>query len=156
MENDNIKQLINRFFDNELNKEEEIELFSLLAGSDEGREYFKKFNLLKQAVYNDMKAFPGSLDRKIKNGGVNAPVHKDIHHFNAQIIYRLMPYAAAIVLLFLSIFYLRKADAYENQVAGLTREVSNQNMKIELLFHALPPVEVTPNYKSTNQIYYNR
>jgi len=156
MKNDEIKYLINRFFDNELDKENEIELFRVLAGSDECREYFKKFNLLKKAAYNDIKPFPLSLEKKIRNGGVSVPARQDTHYLNKTAVQRLIPYAAAIVLLFLSIFYLRKSDAYENQIARLTREVDNQNTKIELLFHALPPVEVTPNYKTTNQLYYNR
>lgn len=156
MNNDEIKYLINQFFDNDLDNEKEIELFCRLAENEECRNYFKKYNLLKQAVYHDIKPVPAGLEKKIFNSGAAPQNKNEVYTYNINKIYRLIPYAAAIVLLILALFYSRKSDAYENQIVNLTREVENQNNKIELLFHALPPIEVTSDYKQTNQIYYNR
>lgn len=155
MENKEIKYLVNQYFDDELEQEKEAYLFSEIAKSEELRSYFKKYILLMSAAHRDTKSFPSQLDKKILQNETT-PVRKE-----NKIIYRrkfsqLLPYAAVIVLLIVALFYSRKSESYEKQIFSLTHEVENQNEKIELLFHALPPIEVTSDYKQTNHIYYNR
>lgn len=156
METIGIKYLVNQYFDNELENEKEIFLFSEIAKNEEIRTYFKKYMLLMSAAHYDIKSFPAQLDKKILNTGTAVPVSKEIKITHRKKFLQLLPYAAVIVLLITAMFYSRKSESYEKQIFNLTREVEDQNDKIELLFHALPPIEVTPGYKKTNQIYYNR
>jgi hypothetical protein len=156
METGEIKYLISHYFDDELKTEKEILLFSELSKNEELRSYFKKYNMLKSAALHDIKPFPAQLEKRILNTGAAVPAQKEIIITHIKKFSQLLPYAAAIVLFILALLYSRKSDAYEKQIFSLTREVEDQNDKIELLFHALPPIEVTPNYKQTNHIYYNR
>ncbi|MCB9248205.1 MAG: hypothetical protein H6613_06520 [Ignavibacteriales bacterium] len=42
MSTENIKEIINQYFDNELTKSEEVILFTQLSQDENAREYFKK------------------------------------------------------------------------------------------------------------------
>ena len=156
MDTAEFKYMINLYFDDELEEEKELLLFTELAKSEELRNYFKKSNLLKSAALHDIKPFPVQLEKKILNkefplSKQNATTHIYIKKFS-----QLLPYAAAIILFILALLYSRRSETYEKQIFSLTREIENQNDKIELLFHALPPIEVTSDFKQTKQTYYNK
>ncbi len=146
MNTNDLKYLINRYFDNELNNEEEILLFSSLTDNYEGRDYFKKQNILQLAVIHDIKPFPAHLERKIFNSNERKPIQPELKINYSRKITQLLPYAAAIVLLILAIMYSQKSETYENRIFSLTREIEDQKLKIEYLFNTLPPIEVTPDY----------
>jgi len=150
MNTNDLKYLINRYFDNELDKEGEILLFSSLTENESGRDYFKKQNLLKLAAINDIKPFPFDLEKKLYNADRNKQNKHELKTNYSKIITQLLPYAAAIVLLILATMYSRKSETYENRIFDLTREIEDQKLKIEYLFNTLPPVEVTPDYVPTS------
>ena len=153
METNEIKYLIAQYYDGELDAGQEAALFNSLAGNENLRKYFKASGLLKLAVAEDTKPFPAELDKKILYAASEQKTVKLNGPDYAKIIGRILPYAAAIVLFILALVYSRKSESYESQVIKLTSQVENQNNKIELLLHALPSIEVTPNYKQTSQIY---
>lgn len=144
-----LKYLINRYFDNELNNEEEIELFASLTENEEGRDYFKKQNLLKLAAIHDIRPFPVRLDNKIFGPKENNPPQAINSGFTKKLM-RFLPYAAAIVFLVFTIMYSRKSETYEDRIFNLTREIENQKLKVEYLFNTIPPIEVTPDYVQTS------
>ena len=57
MSENKIKELINLYFDGELAKSEEANLFSSLASDQSSRDYFKQLSLMRNAVDNDAEDF---------------------------------------------------------------------------------------------------
>ena len=150
MNNDDIKYLISLYADGELESGKEAYLFEELSRSAELRNYYKKLILVKMAVHNDIKSVSDNLDKRIY---CNAAIEKKISSPPAiNTFTRYLPYAAAVILFILALVYFRRSDNYQNQIFNLTREIEDQNRRIELLYHALPPIEVYSNYKQTNNI----
>lgn len=151
MNTDDLKYLINRYYDNDLSREEEIELFATLTKDEEGRSYFRKQNLLKLAAIHDIKPFPSELENKILKPKTEKVVQREFKINYTKKFSQLLPYAAAIVLLILALLYSRKSDTYEKQIFNLTREVEDQKVKMEFLYNSLPRVEVTSYIPENNK-----
>jgi len=146
-----IESMIDLYFDGELEKGREPILFTLLSQDVEGRDYFKKLNALKSGVADTMEIFPGKLDEKILRsiGQLN---ERQTTTFINRKVFNAVTYAFTAILLILTIFFYSRAEDYKTQFADLTREVKQQNEKLELLMNALPTVEVTGAYLRTKQI----
>ena len=56
--NNNIIDMINLYFDGELEKEDEAFLFSLISSDAEGRDYFKIMTTLKESYRVSEKLYP--------------------------------------------------------------------------------------------------
>jgi hypothetical protein len=151
MKTNELINMIDNYFDGELEKGKEPVMFSLLAADEEAREHFKKMNLLKTGVLQTMDEFPPLLDEKIlRSVGSIQDIHTSA--FINKKVFSVITYSATIVLLILTIFFYSKTEEYKVQFYDLTREVKNQNDKIELLMNTLPEVEVTGGYLRTKQI----
>lgn len=146
-----IETMIELYFDGELPKGKEPILFTLLSQDVDGREYFKKLNTLKNGIANTMETFPSKLDEKILRsiGKLN---ERETTTFINRKVFNAFTYAFTAILLVLTIFFYSRSEDYKTQFADLTREVKQQNEKLELLMNALPPVEVTGAYLRTKQI----
>ena len=62
MDDEKILEMINKYFDGELEKGEEMLLFTRLSSSDEGRKYFKQLNRIRSAVDDSIEEFPEELE----------------------------------------------------------------------------------------------
>ncbi|NCQ19436.1 MAG: hypothetical protein COW85_14880 [Ignavibacteria bacterium CG22_combo_CG10-13_8_21_14_all_37_15] len=146
-----IETMIDLYFDGELEKGREPILFTLLSQDIEGRAYFKKLNALKSGVVDTIKIFPDKLDEKILRsiGKLN---ERQTTAFINRKVFNAVTYAFTTILLILTIFFYSRSEDYKTQFADLTREVKQQNEKLELLMNALPTVEVTGAYLRTKQI----
>ncbi|MDP3147864.1 MAG: hypothetical protein Q8N83_01925 [Ignavibacteria bacterium] len=146
-----IETMIDLYFDGELEKGREPILFTLLSQDVEGRDYFKKLNALKSGVADTMEIFPSKLDEKILRsiGQLN---ERQTTTFINRKVFNAFTYAFTAILLILTIFFYSRSEDYKTQFADLTREVKQQNEKLELLMNALPTVEVTSAYLRTKQI----
>ncbi len=143
--------IVDLYFDNELEKSKEPIMFIQLSQDLEAREYFKKMNVLKTEMANSMQEFPSNLDEKIlrKTGSLS---EKRFSFFKDKKIFTAVAFSITIVLLALTIFFYSKSEEYKVQFVDLTREVKQQNDKLELLMNALPQVEVQGGYFQTKQI----
>ena len=65
MNDDKLIEMINLYFDGELEKSREPQLFSQLSANDEAREYFKKLNSLEAAISDSSEELPDDLDERI-------------------------------------------------------------------------------------------
>ena len=101
MSSEKIKELINRYFDNELEKSEEVYLFTQLSQVEEAREYFKQINVLSENLKNTFEDFPLDLEEDILNATITGTRKKNIFSFNIQSV---MGYAFSVVLLVISLF----------------------------------------------------
>ncbi len=146
-----LETMIELYFDGELPKGNEPILFTSLSQDIEGREYFKKLNALKSSLVDTMEEFPGKLDEKILRA-VGQLNEKEAITFINRKVFNAVTYAFTAILLILTIFFYSRSEDYKTQFADLTREVKQQNEKLELLMNALPTVEVTGAYLRTKQI----
>ncbi len=71
MLSEKIIELINRYFDNETSKEEDMYLFNRLSSNEEGREYFKSMTLLRETTKQSEVEVPQNLEEQILNSIVS-------------------------------------------------------------------------------------
>lgn len=143
MSSEKIKELINRYFDNELDKSEEIFLFTKLSQEEEAREYFKQINVLSENIKNTFKEFPSDLEEDILNATVAEIKQKNRFSFNIQTI---IGYAFSVVLLILSLFVYTQSIEYKKDIEMNIQQINQQNKILEMMFHALPPTEVKAKF----------
>ena len=62
MKTQELINLIDLYFDGELEKGKEAILFTSLGADQDARDYFKKMNSLQTVMLNEMEEFPQSLD----------------------------------------------------------------------------------------------
>ncbi len=151
MKTEELINMIDLYFDNELGKGKEPILFTSLGADEEAREYFKKMNLLQTTFHNAIDEYPESLDEKIllnidKLENRTSPVNYKYKFFTA------IAYSFSIILLAASIFFYSKSEEYKVQFNDLTREVRKQNEQINLLMNALPQVDVQGAYLKVKEV----
>ncbi len=147
MSSEKIKELINRYFDNELDKNEEVFLFTQLSQEEGAREYFKQMNVLSENIKNTFEEFPLGLEEDILNAAVNGRRNKNWFAFNIQSI---IGYAFSVVLLVVSLFIYTQSVEYKADIEMNIQQINQQNKMLEMMFHALPPTEVKAKF--TNDI----
>lgn len=138
MLNEEIKMLVDNYFDGELNKNKEAFLFSELSGNEECREYFKEMNRLKNAVQNSLEEFPIGLESRIfsyiKNNREGTQWYKRF--------FPVLSYSLAVILLVASIFMFNELREYRNDIHLTSQKIIEQQKTINLLINSLPNVEV--------------
>jgi hypothetical protein len=151
MKTEELINLIDLYFDGELEKGKEVLLFTSLGLDEQAREYFKKVNQLQSVVANSSENYPQRLDEKIllkldklesRTSGTNI-THK---------VFTAIVYSFSIILLAASIFFYSKSEEYKVQFYDLTREVKKQNEQINLLMNALPQVDVQGSYVKIKEV----
>lgn len=141
MSNNKNFALVNLYFDGELNKSEEVNLFTLLANDEAARNYFKQLSVIKNAVDNDAADFPAELEERIlRSVGTKASARAG--YFSDIKIFPAISYAAALVLLFLSGYLFFKVSNYQERVDNLSQQMMIQSKTIQMLYNSLPGVEV--------------
>lgn len=145
MSENKIIELINLFFDGELEKSKEVNFFSQLASDQSARDYFKQLSLIRNAVDNDAEDFPAELEERIlRSVGLKAAARTGV--FSSIKIFSAISYVAAIVLLFLSGYLFFKVSNYQERVDNLSQQMMIQSNTIQMLYNSLPSVEVRATY----------
>ena len=149
MSENKILEMINLYFDGELEKSKEVNLFTLLASDQSARDYFKQLSLIRNAVDNDTEDFPAELEERIlRSVGQRASVKSRM--FADSRIFSAISYAAALILLFLSGYLFMRMSTYQDKFDTLSEQVNMQTRTIQMLYNSLPTTEVTAEY--SNQI----
>lgn len=138
MLNDEIKMMVDHYFDGELNKNKEAFLFSELSGNEECREYFKAMNRLKNVVQNSLEEFPIGLESRIYSYIKNK--REGIQWYKK--IFPVLSYSLAVILLVASIFMFNELRGYRNDIQLSSQKMIEQQKTINLLINSLPNVEV--------------
>jgi hypothetical protein len=139
--NSDIEEMINKYFDEELTKNQEIMLFSILSQDGEAIDYFKKMNLLRNTAEKTKEEFPAALDEKIllslsKKGNKKALI-------GGQRMLLFGSYALAVILLIISAFLFNSLNNYRQEVDNAVNEVKAKTQMIDfILNNTLPAAEV--------------
>ena len=136
-----IIEMINLYFDGELVKSEEVNLFSLLASDQSARDYFKQLSVIRNAVDNSVEDLPSELEERILRS-VGLKTSARAGFFSHIKIFSAISYAAALILLFLSGYLFFKVSNYQERVDNLSQQMIIQSKTIQMLYNSLPGVEV--------------
>lgn len=149
--NDKLKTMVALYFDGELEKGKEPIFFSMLSLDEEARDYFKQMNSLKTNMDYTLEEFPASLDEKILRTVENSTKERKIGFFDKKKL-DVFVYASAVVFMILSIFFYQKSEEHKIQFIDLTREVKEQNIKIDMLINSLPQIEVQGSFVRVKEV----
>lgn len=139
MNSDDIKKIVQLYFDGELEKNKEPILFTILAESEEGREYFKQLNIINAAVRETTEEFPASLEEKIFSSIERREETKP----RRNIWLPAASLSIAALMLIISLFLFFEVRDYRSKVELVSDQVRLQNKTIELILNnSLPPAEV--------------
>ncbi|HSL90053.1 MAG TPA: hypothetical protein VK870_12185 [Ignavibacteriaceae bacterium] len=141
MSENKITELINLYFDGELDKGRESFLFTELSQSPEGREYFKQLSRIKSSIDESLEDFPEELDERILRS-VSRTSEKKSSFFNGHRIFAYVSYAVAVLLIVLSGYLFMKVSTYQEKVDNLSQQMNFQTKTIQMLFNSLPGFEV--------------
>lgn len=143
MSTEKIKELINSYFDNELNKNEEVLLFTQLSQDEVAREYFKQMNVISENVKNTFEQFPTYLEEEILNVTVAGNTKYKRFQFN---INSLLGYAFSAILLIISLFVYTQSIEYKKDIQMNIQQINQQNKMLEMMFNALPQTEIRAKF----------
>ena len=150
MSTEKIRATINKYFDNELSKQDEIILFTQLSQNEEAREYFKQQNILKTSLQASVTEFPEELEKRILNSIGEAKSRQNSPSFIRRYLPAAISSGIALLLLLVSLFFYSKTLNYKEQLKTTIWQVNKQQQMIQLLFNSLPTTEVKGYLK--NQI----
>lgn len=138
MKNEKNLDLVNKYFDRELDKNQEMFLFSQLSSDERAREYFKNHSLLSNGIKQTEEIFPMELDERIL-----VEVNKTGNRFlNKEIVYRFSFAVLIILFAISSFFFYSEKEEYKSRLNSMVEKVNDQNQLINVLFNTLPIVEV--------------
>ena len=147
MNDDKLIEMINLYFDGELEKSREPQLFSQLSANDEAREYFKKLNSLEAAISDSSEELPDDLDERILKS-VASMKSSALIPSSRQKSFITVSLTASILLLIISSLLFLKLSSYDEKVDDLTKHVKIQSRTIEMLYNSLPGIEVEATLKN--------
>jgi|WetSurMetagenome_2_1015567.scaffolds.fasta_scaffold65955_2 hypothetical protein len=145
MSENKILEMINLYFDGELEKSKEVNLFTLLASDQTTRDYFKQLSVIRNAVDNSTEDFPSDLEERILRSVVSKESTKSGFFSNIK-IYSAISYAAALILLFLSGYLFFRVSSYQERVDNLSQQMIIQSKTIQMLYNSLPGVEIRATF----------
>ena len=145
MSENKILEMINLYFDGELEKSKEVNLFTLLANDQTARDYFKQLSVIRNAVDNSTEDFPSDLEERILRS-VGSKASTKSGFFSNIKIYSAISYAAALILLFLSGYLFFRVSNYQERIDNLSNQMIMQSKTIQMLYNSLPGVEVRATF----------
>jgi len=145
MSENKLIEMINLYFDGELEKSKEVNLFSLLSGDPTARDYFKQLSVIRNAVDNSSEDFPAELEERILRS-VGSKISTRAGFFSNIKIFSTISYAAAFILLFLSGYLFFKVSNYQERVDNLSQQMMMQTKTIQMLYNSLPGIEVRATF----------
>lgn len=147
MSSNKIIELINLYFDGELDKGREAFLFTELSQSPEGREYFKQLSRIKTSIDESLEDFPEELDERILRS-VSRTSENKFSFFTGQRLFASVSYAVAVLLIVLSGYLFMKVSTYQEKVDNLSQQMNFQTKTIQMLYNSLPVAEVTAEFSN--------
>ena len=145
MSDSKLFEMINLYFDGELAKSQEANLFSLLASDQSARDYFKQLSVIRNAVDGSAEDFPTELEERILRS-VGSKASRRLGFFSNIRIFSAISYAPAIFLLFLSGYLFFKVSGYQERVDNLSQQMAIQSRTIEMFYNSLPGIEVRATF----------
>lgn len=142
-------ELVNRYFDGELTRDNEIELFNSLSNDEQARKYLRNLYRLKGIIVESTEEFPDELEERIFRNIKSQQKQKPTDSKRSSIP-SIISFAVAALLLFVSGYLFLKVISYQEKLEGVSEQMMMQAKTIDLLFNSFQAVEVSARYD--NQI----
>lgn len=127
MKTNKIFETTNRYFDNDLSKEEEIYLFSLLSTDDKARDDFKAMNILRESTKKSKEDFTFELDSKVFNSSVINEERRKLFTFHLPTV---IGYAFSVILLIGLLLTYNQSSEYKKDNTMKSQQISDyQNIE---------------------------
>ena len=130
-------EMINEYFDDELDKNQEMFLFAQLSKDEEALEYFKKLQILKSGLTRE--EFPERLDEKILTNVIH---HKESFYFSKKNLFQFSFAVLLIIFAVTSFLFYSETVEYKSILNSTVEKVDRQEEVIDALLNTLPVVEV--------------
>ncbi|NOX66493.1 MAG: hypothetical protein GXO85_12090 [Chlorobi bacterium] len=140
---DKIFEFMNRYFDDDLNREEEIYLFSRLSSNDQARDDFKAMNLLRESAKSSMEDFTLELNNKAYTPKEQKEKKQLTFTFHVPTV---IGYAFSIILLIISLLTYNQSLEYKKDIKMKVQQINYQNKLLELMFNSFPQTEIRTTY----------
>ncbi|GAB1349188.1 hypothetical protein MASR1M107_14010 [Ignavibacteriales bacterium] len=150
MNDKTITETIHAWFDGELNKSEEANLFAILSTNQDARDIFRKQSDLKKSFALIGEEFPDKLDERIL-GAIHATTSTKKTVFQKANYIPLLGYALSFVMIVISIFLVSELRSNRAGINDLSVKVKEQEQTIKLMFNAYPTIIVKPTNTSRTQ-----
>ena len=144
MSEQDIFEIVNLYADGELDKSIEAKMFSILASNPEAREYFKSLQKIRTVVEKTTEDFPSELEERILRN-LKSEMRTAKSFFKNHDIKNLIPYAAAIIFLFIDGYLFLKVSSYQERLETVSQQMFFQSKTIEMLYNSYDKVEVKAN-----------
>jgi len=142
-----MEEIINKYFDGESSREEEMFMFTKLSTDEEAGEYFKSLNLLKNTVEETKEDFPNELDEKLLLSLTDMEENKHtIRKFFSPSV--SIAYAISVILFIILLSFRAELSGYKEKLNLQIQQVNYQSKMINLLFNSLPPAVVKANLEN--------
>lgn len=142
-------ELVNRYFDGELTRDNEIELFNSLSNDEQARNYLRNLYRLKGIIVESTEEFPDELEERIFRNIKSQQKQKPTDSKRSSIS-SIISFTVAALLLFVSGYLFLKVTSYQEKLEGVSEQMMMQAKTIDLLFNSFQAVEVSARYD--NQI----
>lgn len=141
-----LTDIIEKYFDNELDKHGEAALFSQLSANEEAREQFKGMLLIRNIIEGDKEVFPQRLDEQILKSLPVTPVQTNSAHFllSGRTPLNYLGYGLSAILIIIMVMIYSEVQDYRSKVSRLDERLKEQNQTIEMLYNSLPPITIRP------------
>ncbi len=142
--NEQTKNTIEQYFDKELHKSMEPQLFQLLAVDEKARDYFKTIYELKKSSEEIIEEYPHQLDKKI----LNTLYEKTAKHKFTLPDFKfstLLAYSFALVMFIVSILFYYDLRTYQHQLDQSIEQINYKQKEVELLLNSIPVVQIEAN-----------
>lgn len=141
---DQIIEIIEKYFDNELDKQGEASLFSMLSVNDTAREQFKAMLLIRNTIEADQEQFPLKLDERILTS-LQPDIPKGSQFgFSRWSPLHYLGYGLSAVLVIITLLIYSEVQGYRQKVSRLDERVKEQSQTIEMFYNSLPTVTIRP------------
>jgi hypothetical protein len=149
MVSDELRNMVDLYFDCELEKNKEPVLFTALAIDVDAREYFKNLHVLQALVTESIESFPVELEENIR-ASVKPIKTKSYNYINFtnRMSHIISITAAAILFIVCSLLFLDVKD-YKSKIATITEQAKEQNEIMNLVLNnSLPEFVISPDTKN--------
>jgi hypothetical protein len=144
METNELLKMIGEYFDGELEKSKEQNLFISLSADERARNYFRQNRLLKSVTSEIQEPFPEEVEKKILSKTVLNGRNKFLSHRMRTVL----AYAAIIVLFCTSLFFYSQVRTYKEDINQVHLDIHKQNRTIQILLNSLPTTEINGKYSN--------
>ena len=149
MSNNDIYEKIDSWYDGELDRKDEANLFALLSVDEKARDYFQQLSKLKNGLGQIEEDFPDELDEIILRS--TQPEIKITPVSFKSSFQPYMGYAFSIVFALVALFLYMEIRSYRTNLENITLKVKEQDQTIKMMFNAYPTIVVKPGLNNTSE-----